>query len=202
MPAAPDLATAPPAAMVVALAASAGGLKALSRVLASLPADFAAAVVVVQHLMPGRLSLLADILARRTPLRVKQAEEGDSLCAGTVYVAPPDHHLIVGPGGRLRLTRTPLVHFSRPSADVLLESLAAAFPGHSVAVVLTGTGRDGAGGAGVVRRAGGFSIAQDPATAEFIGMPGAAVAAGVDFILSLDDIAPALIGLVREGRLP
>ena len=190
-----------PASAVVALAASAGGLKALSHVLAALPRDYPAAVVVLQHLPSDHLSLLADILRRRTPLHVKQAEEGDVLCEGSVFVAPPDRHLLVGAGGRLTLTRTAPVHFVRPSADALFESLAAGFGARAVAVVLTGTGSDGAAGAAAVRRAGGVVIAEDPATAEFLGMPAAAIGAGaVDQVLSLDDIAPALVALAPGSR--
>jgi two-component system chemotaxis response regulator CheB len=89
---------------VVALAASAGGLAALSRVLASLPADFPAAVAVVQHLDPRHRSLMADILRRRIALQVKQAEEGDRVGCGMVYIAPPNRHLLVNPDGSLSLT--------------------------------------------------------------------------------------------------
>jgi two-component system chemotaxis response regulator CheB len=88
---------------VVALAASAGGLAALSQVLASLPADFPAGVVVVQHLDPRHRSLMADILRRRTTLQVKQAEEGDRVCCGMVNIAPPNRHLLVNPDGSLSL---------------------------------------------------------------------------------------------------
>ena len=202
----PQLATVPPpskpASFVVALAASAGGLRAFSHVLAALPGDFPAAVVVLQHLPADHASLLAEILGRRTALRVKEAEEGDALCDGTVYVAPPGRHLLVGSEGRLTLTHTAPVRFVRPSADALFESVAARYGKCAVAVVLTGTGSDGADGAAAVRRAGGVCIAQDPATAEFLGMPAAAIGAGsVDRVLSLDDIAPALIGLAPRRKI-
>src|SRR3954465_13641890 len=109
---------------VVALAASAGGLNALPHVLAPLPADFPAALVVVQHLDPRHRSLMADILNRRIALRVKEAAHGDRLEAGTAFVAPPNHHLLVDPDRTLALTKTELVHFVRPSADLLFESVA------------------------------------------------------------------------------
>jgi two-component system chemotaxis response regulator CheB len=109
---------------VVALVASAGGLEALSEVLAALPAALPAAVLVLQHLESGRRSQLAEILDQRTPLRVRTAREGDVLCAGTVYVAPSGRHLRITPGRTLSLTDTPPVQWSRPSADVLLHSLA------------------------------------------------------------------------------
>src|SRR5437773_3253999 len=109
---------------VVALAASAGGLGALNLVFAELPGDFPAALVVVQHLDPRHRSLMAEILGRRTRLRVKQAADGDRLGPATVYIAPPDRHLLVNCNGSLSLSQSGLVHFLRPSADLMFESLA------------------------------------------------------------------------------
>ena len=186
---------------IVALAASAGGLNALSLVLAGLPGDFPAPVVIVQHLDPRHRSLMANILSHHTPLKVKQAEEGDSLQAGTVYIAPPDRHLLVNPDTSLSLTQSELVHFVRPSADLLFESVAASFREAAIAVVLSGTGSDGAMGIQAIKKMGGTVIAQDKTSAEFFGMPGAAIQTGdVDFILPLDDISPALVTLVVKGR--
>lgn len=128
---------------VVALAASAGGLTALSLVLSNLPADFPAAVVLVQHLDPRHRSLMAEILGRRTLLQVKQAKEADCLQPSTVYIAPPDRHLLVNPDGSLSLSQSELVHFVRPSADLLFESVAASYRERAITVVLTGTGSDG-----------------------------------------------------------
>ena len=183
----------------MAVAASAGGLKALSRLFAALPADFPAALVVVQHLDPGHPSVMADILARRTRLAVKQAANGERLKVGTAYLAPPDRHLLVTPDGSVSLTDTDRVHFVRPSADLLFESVAAVFGTGAIAVVLTGTGSDGSQGVTAVKRAGGAVIAQD-ASAEFPGMPGAAIATGcVDFVLALDEIPAALRALLRTG---
>jgi two-component system chemotaxis response regulator CheB len=185
---------------VVALAASAGGLAALSRVLSGLPAGFPAALVVVQHLDPRHRSLMADILSRRTSLRVKQAEEGDRLAPATVAIAPPDRHLLVNPDGTLSLSQSELVHFVRPSADLLFESVAASYRGRAIAVVLTGTGTDGAMGVQAIKKMGGTVIVQDERTAEFFGMPAAAIHTGqVDHILPLDEIAPAIITLVTRS---
>ena len=182
---------------VVALAASAGGLRALSQVLGGLPAGFPAALVVVQHLDPHHTSHLAEILAHRTPLNVKQAKEGDRLRHGVVRIAPPDYHLLVRPDGTLELSRAEAVHFSRPSADLLFESLAASFGPRVVAVVLSGSGSDGDRGVRAVKARGGFVIAQDAASSEFFGMPGSAIRSGaVDRVLPLDDIAPALVALL------
>ena len=187
---------------IVALAASAGGLTALGQILAALPADFPAAVVVVQHLDPRHRSLMADILSRRTPLQVKQAEEGDRLEPTTVYIAPPNRHLLVNPDGTLSLSQSELVHFVRPSADLLFESMAASYKERAIGVVLTGTGSDGSMGVQAIKKMQGTVIAQDEATSEFFGMPSAAIKSGsVDFILPLAEVPSALVSLVTEGGL-
>jgi two-component system chemotaxis response regulator CheB len=184
---------------VVALAASAGGLTALSTLLAGLPIGFPAAVVLVQHLDPRRRSLMAEILSQRTSLPVKQAEEGERLRPAMVFIAPPDRHLLVNPDGTLSLSQSELVHFVRPSADRLFESVAASYKGRAIAVVLTGSGTDGATGVRAIKKMGGTVIVQDEKTAQFFGMPGAAIQTGhADFILPLDEIASALVTLVTK----
>jgi two-component system chemotaxis response regulator CheB len=186
---------------VVAIAASAGGLKAINTVLSNLPAEFPAAIVVVQHLDPRHRSLMAEILARNTTLPVKQAEEGESVQPGTVYIAPPDRHLLVNPDGTLALSQSELVHFVRPSADLLFESVAASHKERAIAVVLTGTGSDGSMGVQAINKMGGTVICQAVETAEFTGMPLAAMQSKcVDFSLPLDEIASALITLVMKGE--
>lgn len=145
---------------------------------------------------------MADILSRRTPLKVRQAEEGDRLAPATAYIAPPDRHLLVNPDGTLSLSQSELVHFLRPSADLLFESVAASYKHRAIAVVMTGTGRDGAMGVQAIKKMGGTVIVQDETTAEFFGMPGAAIQTGqVDFILPLDEIASALVTLVMKREV-
>ena len=184
---------------VVALASSAGGIGALSEILGSLPRDFPAAIVVVQHLDPRHRSLMADILRRRTMLQVVQAAEGDHIRPGTAFIAPPDRHLLVNADGTLSLTQSELVHFVRPSADLLFESVAASYRQRAIAVVLTGTGSDGSMGIGAIKKMGGTVVAQDQASAEFGGMPAAAIRSGhADFVLPLDEIASALVTLVMK----
>jgi two-component system, chemotaxis family, protein-glutamate methylesterase/glutaminase len=186
---------------VIALAASAGGLTALSTVLSLLPTDLPAALVVVQHLHPRHRSLMAEILTRRTSLPVKQAEEGDRLKPGYVFIAPPDRHLLVNPDGTLSLSQSELVHFLRPSADLLFESVAASYKDRAIAVVLTGTGGDGSMGVKAIKKMGGTVIAQDEKTSEFPGMPSAAIHTGqVDFVLPLEEISSALVTLVKKGE--
>jgi two-component system chemotaxis response regulator CheB len=182
---------------IVMLAASAGGLAALSEVLSALPSDFPVPVVVVQHLDPRHRSLMAEILHRRTNLNVEEATDGAKLEPSTVYIAPPDEHLLVTSDGGLNLSHTDLVHFVRPSADLLFESGAGAFPGRAIGVVLTGSGSDANMGVRAIEQTGGTVIAQDPQTAEFSGMPQAAIdTGGVDFVLKLEEIGPALGALV------
>ncbi|MDN3020711.1 chemotaxis protein CheB [Streptomyces sp. S.PB5] len=186
---------------VVAVAASAGGITGLVTVLGDLGDGLPVPVLVVQHLDPRHRTVIAEVLGRRTPLRVKLAEEHEQAVAGTVYIAPPNRHLLVAPGGRLALTDTELVHFVRPSADLLFESVAGAYGPRAIACVLTGTGRDGAMGVDAVKQRGGTVIVQDPATAEFKGMPEAAVGTGkVDFVLPLEEIAAVIRGLVETKR--
>jgi two-component system chemotaxis response regulator CheB len=187
---------------VVAIAASAGGLSALGLVLSGLPEFFPAAVLVVQHLDPRHPSFMADILKRRTALQVKEAEEGDRLRLGTVFIAPPNRHLLVNPDATIALTQTELVHFVRPSADLLFESVAAVFRDRAIAVVLSGSGSDGSMGVGAIKKMGGQVIAQDEQSSEFFGMPGAAIQTGhVDLTLPLAEIPLALIRLVGQGDL-
>ena len=185
---------------VVALATSAGGLNALTQILVTLPVDFPAAITIVQHLDPHHRSLLAPILNRCTRLLVKQAETGDYLQAGIVYVAPPNRHLLVKPDGTLTLTQTERVNFTRPAADVLFESVAESFKERAIAVILTGMGHDGAAGIQKVKQMGGITIAQNQDTAEFFSMPSAAIKTkAIDFILPLNQITSTLVKLVRTG---
>jgi len=184
----------------VGLGASAGGLEALEQFLAHVPAASGLAYVVVQHLDPRHRSLMADILGRRTALKVKQAEEGDRVAAGIVMIAPPNKHLLVKQDRSLTLTQTELVHFLRPSADLLFESTAAAYRERAIAVVLSGSGSDGAMGVKAIKKMGGTVIVQDRQSSEFAGMPGAAQQTGmVDFVLPLQEIALALQQLVRSS---
>ncbi|AZP19218.1 chemotaxis protein CheB [Streptomyces aquilus] len=183
---------------IVAVASSAGGVQGLIALLGALGPDLPVPVLVVQHLDPRHRTVIAEVLSRRTDLMVKLAEDGERALPGTVYIAPPDRHLLVGSDGVLALSRTELVHFVRPSADLLFESVAAAYGPRAIACVLTGTGRDGAMGLDAVKSRGGTVLAQDPLTAEFKGMPQAAVDTGaVDYVLPLEEIPAVIRGLVE-----
>lgn len=190
----------PGALRVVALAASAGGLAALSRVLSELPAGFSYPVVVVQHLDPHHRSWMPEILQRRVALQVEQVRGGETLAPGTIYLAPPDRHVLVGPDGILKLDDGARVNFSRPSADRLFFSLAESVGERAVAVVLSGSGCDGARGIAAVKDHGGMVIVQDEGSSEFFGMPGAAQATGAaDLVLPLAAIGAVLVGLAGSA---
>ena len=187
------------------MAASVGGLHALSVILGGLPADFPAAIAIVMHLSPEHKSILAEILNRRTHLVVKQAHTGDVLCPSRVFVAPPNHHLFVATGGRLKLSSSQAekVHYARPSAEPLFASVAAIYQQRAVAVVLTGGDGDGSFGVQIIKDRGGKVIAQDRPTSQDFSMPETSIKTGdVDYILPLDGIAPKLIELVGARKEP
>lgn len=187
---------------IVALAASAGGLAAVQRVLSDLPASFPIPIMVLVHLEASRESKLAEILDRVTELTVMQAGDTDAMLAGHVYVAPPGHHL-TAVDGAVRLTDDPPEHFVRPSADHLFRSVAKAYDGRSLVVVLTGSGKDGAEGVVAVHEAGGQVFAQDADEAEHGGMPRSAIETGVvDRVLLLHEIGPALVDAVSSAGSP
>ncbi len=188
---------------IVAVASSAGGISALGHLLESLSADLPVPLLIVQHLDPRRQTMIAGVLGRRSHLPVKLAEPNENAQPGIVYVAPPDHHLLVAAHGLLTLTSSELVHFVRPSADLLFESVAGAYGSRAVACVLTGSGTDGAMGLSAVKARGGLAIVQDAQSAEFKGMPEAAVRTGVvDVVLPLEEIGPTLNRIAQIGRHP
>ena len=183
------------------MAASVGGLKALSAILGNLPKNFPAAIAVVMHLAPDHKSILAELLSRRTQMEVKQAQTGDKLRHSCVFVAPPNHHLSVENDGHLLLSSSDAkkVHYARPSAEPLFASVAAVYRSHAIAVVLTGGDGDGSFGVQIIKKQGGKVIAQDRPTSENFSMPLTSIETGdVDFVLPLNKIAAKLRELVGE----
>ncbi|WP_218025218.1 chemotaxis protein CheB [Nocardia jejuensis] len=179
---------------VVALVTSAGGLDALTQVLAPLPADLGAAVLVAQHMSPEYPSGLAAILDRRTALPVRDAQDGDLLVAGTVLIAPNARHLLVTSEARVGLIDSGRLPPARPSADLLLATLAVTCGPRALAVVLTGRGTDAQAGIRAISHCEGTVYAQDAATSAHYGMPGAAIDTTlVDRVLALPDIAAAVL---------
>ncbi|MFD2364930.1 chemotaxis protein CheB [Pseudoduganella sp. GCM10020061] len=182
---------------LIAIGASAGGIEAVSTLLRALPAAFDIPVVVVVHLPPNRPSLLPELFARHCALPVREAQDKEPLQAGTVYVAAPDYHLMIEPGGMLSLSCDAPVLFSRPSLDMLFESAALAYQESLLAIVLTGASADGAEGLATVRRLGGTGWVQEPEEAQASIMPLAAIKkAGADQVLRLHDMAGLLPGLM------
>src|SRR5262249_16186398 len=181
---------------LVAIVASAGGLQAMERILAGLPGDFPLPIALVQHRITDKPDVLAKVLARHTRLRVKLAEEGETLRPGTVYVALPTLHLHVDADRTLHHVDGVRVRHVLSSGDRLFESAARALGGRVIGVVLTGYDKDGTAGARAIHAAGGFVIAQDAASALAPPMPLGALETGcVDAVLPLDFIAPALVTL-------
>lgn len=184
---------------VVAIAASAGGVKAFSTLVESLPEDLPVPILIVQHVDRRHRSLMAQILQRHSRLRVSEAKQGEKIVSGRIYVAPPDQHMLVAENGRISLVHTELVNFVRPSADLLFESVAGIYHDRAIGVVLTGSGSDGVQGIKAIKDVGGTTIAQDEATSEMFGMPGAAIGTGkIDFVLPIQDIGPAITTLITK----
>jgi len=198
------LAIASSATNVVVIASSTGGPRALAAIVPHLPRTLPAAVLVVQHMPPGFTKSLAQRLDLVSPIRVDEAQDGEAVMHGRVYIAPGGWHMTVrddGGGPTIALEQTPSMWGVRPAADVLFRSAAELFGASTVAVVLTGMGRDGADGARAVRVAGGRAIIQDRDTATIFGMPQAALSlAGADRVAPLGEISAAITELVDAVR--
>ncbi|MCD6059926.1 MAG: Chemotaxis response regulator protein-glutamate methylesterase CheB [Moraxellaceae bacterium] len=181
------------ATVLVAIGASAGGPSALAEVLGGLPAGFAAAVVVIQHVDEQFSAGLAEWLDQHCALPVRLARDGELPLPGSVLVAGTNDHLVMSAGGCLLYTPEPKEAVYRPSVDAFFESASRHWPGAVVGVLLTGMGRDGARGLRALREGGHHTIAQDEASSAVYGMPKAAALldAAVE-ILPLDGIAPRL----------
>ena len=183
---------------VIVLGASAGGVDALSTVVAGLPPDIPAAVCVVLHVAPEGKSVLPHILESRGRLPARHPADGEALEAGKVYVAPPDLHLIVH-RGRVRVTADPKENGLRPSVDTLFRSAAQAYGRRVIGVVLSGTLDDGTSGLLAIKQHGGVAVVQDPEEALFPSMPASAARfADPDHIVTLDKIPELLVNIVEE----
>lgn len=183
----------------VVIGASAGGVEALGTLLAALPPTFSAAILTVLHLPPDRGTVLPTLLGRRCARPVKEAEDKEPVQPGTVYLAPPDYHLLVEPDRTLSLSRDEPVHYSRPAIDPLFESAALVWRERLLGIILTGASSDGADGLREVRACGGRAWIQSPDEATSPVMPAAALAmAGADEVLRLADIAARLANLKQQ----
>lgn len=181
---------------MVALGASAGGIDVLTGVLAALPKDFTAAVMIVVHLPPDPPSYLVQSFNHRCVLPVIEPDAGEQILAGRVYVAPPGYHLLVESDRTVALSTEAAVRFSRPSIDAMFESAAWVYRERLLAILLSGANDDGVRGLEAVRATGGLAWAQAPETASSPEMPRAAIERGVvDAVLTPSSIAQSLVGL-------
>jgi two-component system chemotaxis response regulator CheB len=187
----------------IGIAVSTGGPVALQRFLTALPTDMTVPVLVVQHIADGFTQGLVDWLSSGTGLDVRLAVDGQRVRPGTVFLAPDDRHLTLGPHDTLAVSNGPPVRRFRPSGDVLLRSLAHVLGPQAAAVVLTGMGSDGLDGARAVHAAGGLVLAQDEATSAVYGMPKAVVDAGLaNKVGSASELAYVLASLLAKGNSP
>jgi two-component system chemotaxis response regulator CheB len=191
---------------LVVVGSSTGGPNALAEVCTHLPPGLEVPIVVVQHMPPVFTRMLADRLATRSGRDVREAVDGETPPAGSVRIAPGDHHVLIERklgSYRLRLSQDAPENFCRPAVDPLFRSAAATLGGSVLAVVLTGMGRDGTNGAEAIRRAGGYVIGQDEATSVVWGMPGSLAEFGLaNELLPLPRIAGEIARWCDRGRLP
>ncbi|HLH25032.1 MAG TPA: CheR family methyltransferase [Chloroflexota bacterium] len=190
----------PPVRQLVVVGASAGGVEALSTLVSTLPTDFPAPVVIAQHLDRNRVSHLEEILSRRSTLPVRTVLDVQPLRAGIVYVVPADHDVEIS--DHHVGIRTGAAGGPKPSVDLLLGTAAQVFGEELYAVILTGTGSDGANGARLVKEAGGTVVIQNPETASFPGMPLSLAPTTVDIVADLDAIGPLLHDLLVGSYAP
>lgn len=198
---------------VVALGSSTGGTKGIELILASLPAEFPAPLLIVQHMPEMFTALFADRLNRMAKITVKEGENGEEIKTGVAYIAPGGWHMKVSlgvAGSRLQdkalrgpvtieLTKDAPIYGLRPAIDILMRSVAEIYGENAVGVILSGMGSDGAEGLGAISRQGGKTIAQDEKTSVVFGMPKRAIEVGaVDDVLPIEEIAPRIIELIKQ----
>jgi two-component system chemotaxis response regulator CheB len=186
---------------LLVIGASTGGPRALQTLVPSLPADLGVPVVIIQHMPAGFTTSLARRLNAESQIAVREAADGDTLEVGVALLAPGGRHLQFDAAGKARLTNEPPVHGVRPSIDVTLASLTKTYGARTVAVLLTGMGKDGARGMKAVRDQGGITLAEDESTCVIYGMPKAAVDIGaVEHLLPLPQIADAITQILKEAK--
>lgn len=195
----------PRKADMVLVGVSTGGPNALAKLLPALPVNFPAPILIVQHMPPLFTQSLASSLAKKSSVKVKEAEDGETILAATAYIAPGGRHMKIAPGLKgetiLRITDDPLENNCRPSVDYLFRSVANHFTGNTTAVIMTGMGSDGVLGLRLLKRKDNFIVAQDEASCVVFGMPGEAIKAGVvDVVVPLDQIADVVHRSVKSVR--
>jgi two-component system chemotaxis response regulator CheB len=193
---------------IIVIGASSGGIDALKLLVAELPRDLNASVFIALHVAPYSLGILPEILERAGPLSASNAEDWEKIEPGHIYVAPPDHHLLIEQPGHVRVTRGPRENRFRPAIDPLFRSAAHAYGPRVVGVILTGWLDDGTSGLWAVKERGGVAVVQHPDDSYAPGMPLSAIKrVEVDHIIPLKEIAPLLARLAaaptgEEGAYP
>ncbi len=183
----------------IVVGASAGGIETLGILFSMLPVDLQVPVAIVQHIHPTENDSLAAIFQHRSALVIKEAEDKEEIQTGTVYFAPAGYHLLVEMTGRFALSVDEKVNYARPSIDVLFESAAHAWGSQLLAIILTGANNDGAEGIRIIKKYGGTTIAQDPATAPYAAMPQAAInSKAIDKVLSVKEIGEFIISYAKN----
>ncbi|RHX79266.1 chemotaxis protein CheB [Leptospira yasudae] len=180
----------------IVVGVSSGGLNAMKTIFSALPADYEIPLIVVQHLSPRSDGEWIRILGRSSRIKIKEADEKETIEGPAVYVSPPNYHLLIEKNRTFSLSADERVNFARPSVDVLFESASEVYGEALIGIVLTGANSDGANGMKKIKANGGLAIVQDPTTAEAPFMPEAAIrACSVDHVLSLEKISEFLIRL-------
>jgi two-component system, chemotaxis family, protein-glutamate methylesterase/glutaminase len=188
---------------IVVIGVSAGGFQAIPLLLRSLDSGFPLPVIIVQHEAQDSGGFFSHFLEPHCRLAVKQAEEKETILPGMVYIAPPGYHLLVEQDRSFSLSIDACVNYARPSIDVLFETVIDVYGAGTIGIILTGANSDGAEGLKRIKDAGGRTIVQDPANAEFSFMPRAALAAtSADEVLPLDRIGPYLNAIVCDLMWP
>ena len=183
---------------IIVIGASAGGVEGVVEISRALPADLPASIFVVLHIPPTARSLLPEILSRTGKLPAGHVRDGQPIERSSIYVAPPDHHLLIK-DGQMRTVRGPKENGHRPAIDPLFRTASAAYGRRVVGVILSGNLDDGTAGLAEVKRMGGVALVQDPSETPYPGMPRSAIKnVAVDDVLSLQEIAEAVVQLARS----
>lgn len=182
----------------IVIGVSSGGMKAMQVMFSILPRNFSTPIIVVQHISPHSENKWIGFLNNRSNLLIKEPDEKEKIEPGTVYIAPPNYHLLIEKDKTFSLTVDERVNYARPSIDVLFDSAADVYKNSLIGVVLTGANNDGAKGLKHIQDCGGLTIVENPNTAESSTMPAAAIATiAPDHILPLDSIADLLIKITK-----
>lgn len=185
---------------VVAIGGSAGSLEVILQIIGSLPHDAGVAYILILHRKNDAESILEKLLSTRTSMPVHEAEDKDQLSANTVYIAPPDYHLLLEDQHTFSLDSSEKINFSRPSIDVTFESAAEVFGAAAVGIILSGANADGARGLKKINEAGGFTIVQSPASAEVDYMPAKAIElCAKHLVVDAAEIGKVVKELIEKG---